>query len=114
MPESSAIAIRPVFAAAVRAFGSALSTKVEPSSGGSSMSAGRGLTVIPAGSSSRANSRSLWALRVASSKSRASETAERESACRGRHRLLLEEAQLLDPGGGEGQQLVQVGARERR
>ncbi len=52
-----------------RAFGSAFSANVSPTSGGSSTSSGSGSRPIPAGASSRSNSRSLCGLRVANTTS---------------------------------------------
>ena len=65
------MAMRPVAAAAARALGSALSANVSPSSGGSVTSSGSGSTVTdPSAPSRRLNSRTLWALRVDSSRER--------------------------------------------
>jgi hypothetical protein len=77
MPESSAIATRPVAAAAARALGSAFSAKVSPSSGGRVTSSGSGSTVICAAASMRLNSRTLCALRVESSSEAGGATGSR-------------------------------------
>src|SRR5436305_13336750 len=113
MLQSSAIATSPLARDAVRAFANAFSANVEPSSDGSSTQSGSGATDIPSGSSSRANSLSLWALRVARRRSRGEGTGEPRSACRHSDRLVLKAAQALDPGRGECEQLVEVRARER-
>src|SRR3954469_25096973 len=105
MPESSAIAGRPVAAAAARALPSALWAKVVPVSGGSSIWSGSGSTSC--GRISDCSSRSLWGLRVA----RIRRTALRG---RGADRLHLGRPQLLDAGRREGEQLVERRARERR
>ena len=101
MPESSAIAGRPVAAAAARALMSALAAYVSPSSGGVSTSSGSGSSVTAG--SSRSNSRSLWALRVASS----SRTAVYRTAAAWISRS------CFDAVLRERQQVVQVRARER-
>src|SRR4051812_12281941 len=108
MPESSAIATCPVAAAAARALISAFSSKVVPVSGGSTTSSGSGSTRC--GASSGSNSRSLCALRV----ERTSSTVLGRSGDRGAECCLLGLAQPLDPGGAEGEQVVERGARERR
>ena len=106
MPESSAIAGRPVAAAAARALPSALSANVVPVSGGSSTSSGSGSSSC--GRSSSASSRSLCSLRVASdephgvSRPRPPPTASSWAA---RSRSM--------PAAGEREQLVERGARER-
>src|SRR4051794_23001301 len=103
MPESSASAARPVAAAAARALISALAAKVSPVSGGSSTSGGSGSRpIVPP--SIRSSSRSLWSLRVAS-------TRRTELP---RDRGGLGGAQTLDADLGEREQLVEMGARQRR
>src|SRR3954451_12439547 len=102
MPESSASAGAPVAALAARAFSRAFSANVSPVSGGSSTSSGRGASSTSG--SSRRNSRSLWALRVASTTGTAAVLPDRFG---------LDGAQGLDPVGREREQLVEVRARER-
>ncbi len=67
----------------------------------------------PGGASSRSNSLSLWGLRVASTSEAAAvrDIAQRAVAATA---CVLERAQLLDADRGERQQIVEVGARERR
>src|SRR5215213_8166956 len=103
MPESSAIAARPVASAAARALISAFAAYVSPSSGGLGMPSGSGSSCTDG--RSRSNSRSLWALRVASSSRMAGASADGGG---------LELAQLVDAVLCQDEQLVQVRARERR
>ena len=91
MPESSAIATSPVAAAAARALPSALPLNVSAVSGGSSTSSGRGTT--SSGCISGSNSRSLCALRVASTSRiplppRQARTAPSASSCARRRRSM--------------------------
>src|SRR3954471_14902832 len=103
MPESSASAGAPVAAGAAGPFSSAFSANVSPVSGGSSTSSGSPCSSTPG--SSRRNSRSLWALRVASTTGTAPALPDRFG---------LDAAQGLDPVGREREQLVEVRARQRR
>src|SRR5215216_4718884 len=99
------MADRPVSAAAARAFFRAFSANVVPVSGASSTPAGSASSSY--GCISAESSRSLWSLRV----ERISRTA---SAGRSRrNRVLLGGAKHRDPVGGEGEQRVERGARER-
>src|SRR3954451_22511455 len=107
MAESSATAGRPVATAAARALISAFSAKVVPVSGGSSIPAGK--ISSSCGRSSTESSRSLCGLREASTKRIGAASAERD----GRNGLLLRHAQALDPGRGQGQQLVERRPGER-
>src|SRR5215212_2728113 len=107
MPESSAIAGRFVASAAARALISAFSSNVSPVSGGSSTSSGSGSRSTSG--SRRWNSRSLWALRVASTTAAAMARSFLPASGLGLHL-----AQPFDPVRGEREQLVEVGAAERR
>src|SRR4051794_40728590 len=107
MPESSAIDGRLVAAAAARALISAFASNVSPVSGGSSISSGSGSSSTSG--SRRWNSRGLWALRVASTTAAAMARSFLPAGGLGLHL-----AQPLDPVRGEREQLVEVGAAERR
>src|SRR5882757_10010668 len=100
IPESSATTWAPVAWWAARALISALASKLSPSSGGISNPSGSGSRSTP-GSSSRISA-SLWRLPVA----RITPDPSRDA--------LLHLPQARDAALGEGQQLVQRGARKRR
>ena len=104
IPESSAIAGAPVASAAARALISAFSSNVSPVSGGSSTASGSGSS--GASGSSRWNSRSLWALRVA--------RTSRAMPCGYPVALAWTARRPSMPALGQGEELVEVRARERR
>ena len=115
IPESSAIAGRPVADAAARALGNAFEVNVSPSSGGSSIPSGSGSTVRPVGASRRVTSANLWRLRVAStSGDRSADGRLIPGSARGSSAggdgLVLVGAQTVDPDPGEREQLVEMSA----
>src|SRR5262245_9590026 len=107
MPESSAIAGRPVAACAARALSSAFSLNVTASSGGSPTSGGSGSSCTP-GRSSR-SSRSLCSFRVATTRA----IAARMSGGQRPERRLLRLPQRCDATLGQGEKLIQRRPRER-
>src|SRR5436190_13497239 len=108
MPESSASAGMPVARAALSAFSRALSSNVSPVSGGSSTWSGSGTSSCPGRRA--ASSRTLCGLREARTSFTTVPASDRQCA----DRLLLRRAQALYPRSGEGEQLVERCARERR